>query len=210
MSKIIMTIIMAVVFLFLLPFIVNANKIVELTPQQIQCIQYAYDEGNKIELYGDTWGETTASIAYQESHCNSPVWQKNGVIVGDINSKGKPKSLGPMQVQMATARYTATKFPYLFTEQYGHRIPSDEELTIDLLIDIKFNIRIGVHYYAYLLKYKGGDWDKAILAYNRGPGKNVVDVNNYVHKVKMWRTTKILPYLNKNYITKRISNGRKD
>ena len=123
------------------------------------------------------------------------MWQKNGVVVGDLNSKGKPRSLGPMQVQVATAREVDRKFPYIFKEKYGERTPTDEELTIDLLIDVRFNIRVGVHYFAYLLKYRNGDWSKAILSYNRGTGNDLVDINDYVAKVKKWRKKIIIPYI---------------
>lgn len=166
-----------------------------LEPQQKECIELAYETGNKITLYGDTWGETAASIAYQESHCNRSRFQNNGVVVGDMNSKGKPRSLGMMQVQVATARHVGKLFPHIFKEKYGDRTPSDEEITIDLLIDPKFNVTIGVHYFAWLLDYRNGNWSMAVLSYNRGTGINLTDVNDYVRKVKKWRKTIVIPHL---------------
>lgn len=172
-----------------------AKKVKKLEPQQEECIEMAYEEGSKIELYGDTWGETAASIAYQESHCGASVWQTEGYVVGDLNSKGRPRSLGDFQVQVPTARHVGKMFPYIFEEKYGDRVPSDEELTVDLLIDRRFNTRIGVHYFAWLLEYRKGNWDKAVLSYNRGTGSNLNDVNDYVRKVKKWRRTIVIPYL---------------
>ena len=173
-----------------------------LEPQQSKCIELAYEEGSKIDLYGDTWGETAASIAYQESWCNSTVWQTKGVVVGDLNSKGRPRSLGPMQIQIPTARHVGDVFPHIFKERYGDRIPSDEELTVDLLIDTKFNIKVGVHYFAWLLEYRNGNWSKAVLSYNRGTGHSLKDINDYVRKVKQWRKTIVISHLRKKGLLK--------
>ena len=207
--KFLVAAVMTALFLFGVPNTGNASKIIDLEQSQIRCIELAYDEGSKIELYGDTWGETVASIAYQESWCNSSVWQTKGVVVGDLNSKGRPKSLGPMQVQVRTAREVGRRFPHIFKERYGDRDPSDEELTIDLLVDTRFNIKIGVHYYAYLLNYRSGDWEKTILSYNRGTGRNLKDINDYVRKVKKWRLTVIRPVIKGKYrIIERKQNGK--
>lgn len=188
---------MTAIFLFSVPAYGKPNEINNLEKKQVECITIAYQEGNKINLYGDTWGETVASIAYQESWCNGSTWQTNGVVVGDRNNKGKPRSLGVMQVQVRTAREVGKKFPEIFREKYGDRDPSDEELTIDLLVDITFNIRVGVHYFAYLLEYRNGDVDKAILSYNRGTGKKLKDINDYVRRVKKWRKTVVIPLVKK-------------
>lgn len=166
-----------------------------LEPQQQECIEMAFEEGSKIEMYGDTWGETAASIAYQESHCDRSKFQTEGFVVGDLNSKGRPRSLGSFQVQVPTARHIGEVFPHLFEEKYGDRNPSDEELAVDLLIDKRFNTKLGVHYFAWLFEYRKGNWDKAILSYNRGTGSNLEDVNDYVRKVRKWRKTVIIPYL---------------
>jgi len=198
MYKIIMTVIMAVFFL-----VTNttsyAKNIVTLEEEQVKCIQMVYDISNKIEIYGDTWGETIASIAYQESWCNGSHWRRHGVVVGDINSKGVPRSLGIMQVQVPTAKWVNKKFPYIFKKKYGDRMPLDEELIIDLLIDNKFNIEVGSHYFISMLSYRKGNWEKAILSYNRGMGRNPKDINNYVYMVKKWRKTIILPFLKGDY-----------
>jgi hypothetical protein len=193
MGKFKATAIMAVVLVCAIGTCAFAQK---LEPQQQTCIEIAYEEGSQIELYGDTWGETAASIAYQESHCNSKVYQTEGVVVGDLNSNGRPRSLGVMQVQVATARHVGEVFPNVFMRKYGDRRPSDEELAVDLLIDMRFNITVGVHYFAWLLEYRNGNWDKAVLSYNRGTGYNLKDINDYVRKVRGWRRTIVIPHLN--------------
>ena len=180
-----------------------SNTPIELEPSQARCIQMVYDIGNTIDLYGDTWGETIASIAYQESWCNSSRWKTHGVVIGDLNSKGVPRSLGIMQVQVPTARWVGKKHPQLFKDMYGERRPTDEELAIDLLIDNKFNITIGSHFFGLMLSYRDGDWDKAILSYNRGMGNKLTDINNYVYLVKKWRRTRIIPFIKNNYIIKK-------
>lgn len=205
MNKFITTVVMTVIFLFVLPIQGNANGIIKLEQNQVKCIQMAYDIGSAIEVYGDTWGETVAGIAYQESWCNSSRWQTKGVVVGDLNSKGVPRSLGIMQVQIPTARWVGTKFPHIFKDKYGDRRPSDEEIAIDLLINDRFNITVGAHYYVSMLSYRKGDWGFAILSYNRGTGKELNDINNYVYMVKKWRKTVIIPYLKGNY---KIIEGR--
>lgn len=193
MKKAIVAVCLTVMMVFIgIPI---SAKTIKPEPQQGECIEIAYEEGNKITLYGNTWGETIASIAYQESHCNGSKFQTEGVVVGDKNSKGRPKSLDPMQVQVPTARHVGKLFPHLFQEKYGDRRPTNEELTIDLLTDIRFNIRIGVHYYAWLMTYRNGDWSKAVLSYNRGTGYNLTDVHDYVSKVKKWRKQVIIPHL---------------
>jgi len=197
--RIIMAVIMAVICLFAIPSMGNTSEIPQLELKQALCIKMAHFEGSKIELYGDTWGQTAAAIAYQESACDSSKYQTNGVVVGDLDNKGKPKSLGIMQVQVPTARHVNSIFPHLFKDKYGDRDPTDEELTIDLLIDNSFNIKIGVHYYAWLLEYRQGDWAFAVLSYNRGTGYNLTDINNYVRLVKKWRKEKVLPFLRGKY-----------
>lgn len=187
------------VFMSATPAISKPNKTIQLEQSQVQCLRTAYEEGEKIELYGDTWGQTIASIAYQESHCNGSTWQTSGIVIGDLNHRGKPRSLGVMQIQLPTSREVGKRFPHIFKDRYGDRQPTDEELTIDLLIDTSFNIKIGVHYYAYLLEYRGGDWEKTILSYNRGIGHNISDINDYVKKVKHWRKNVIFPFLKGNY-----------
>lgn len=164
-----------------------------LSSNQKLCIELAYKHGNRVTWKGEKFGETVASILFQESKANFKKYQSNGVVVGDGLLNGRPKSLGPMQVQLATARDLERWYPVLFKLKFGPYSPTDEELIIALLTDIEFNIQCGAAYFQYLLNLKQ-DYNKAILAYNRGPaGKG--DPNDYVNKVKRWRKSVVVPYL---------------
>lgn len=191
MKKIILTVLL--VFTPLLCF-----SFQNIEQEQKSCIIKVYNEGSKLQLYGQTWGLTTASIAYQESWCNSSKWKKKGIIVGDLDRNGKPKSLGIMQVQVATAKFVMMKYPQIKINKYNTRTPSDQEIMIDLLLDDDFNIKVGVQYFGYLLKYRHGNIDKAILSYNRGNGDYLNDVNNYVKKTRYWMKTIIRPVVWEN------------
>ena len=165
----------------------------ELSQNQKTCIELAYKHGNRVTLHGERMGETVASILWQESKGNYKVYQKNGVVVGDLDKRGRPKSLGPMQVQVPTARDLERWYPMLFKLKFGIYSPTDEELIIALLTDIEFNIQCGAQYFQWLLN-RTGNYNKAILSYNRGTG-GVGDPNDYVRKVKQWRKIIVLPFL---------------
>jgi hypothetical protein len=172
-----------------------AYTLKNLSINQEMCIRLAYKYGQRIEYRGQRYGETVASILLQESHANRKVFQKNGVVIGDKDKRGYPKSLGPMQMQLPTARDLERWMPHVFENKFGPFSPTDEELIIALLTDIDFNIQMGAAYFEYLLNKKGS-WSKAILAYNRGPG-GTGDPENYMAKVKQWRLDIVLPFLRK-------------
>lgn len=165
----------------------------ELSPNQQKCIELAYKHGNRVQWRGDRFGETFAGILYQESHANRKKFQKNGVVVGDRDRQGRPKSLGPVQMQLPTARDIERWDSILFKLKFGPYSPTDEELIIALLTDIEFNIQCGASYFGYLLDVKQ-NYKAAILAYNRGPGGKG-DPNDYVRKVLKWRKEIVLPHL---------------
>jgi len=167
---------------------------VELSDIQQHVLKAAYKYGSQIKIHGQTYGETVASIAYQESKAGSKCYQRNGVIVGDRSKRGHYKSLGPMQVQIPAARDVERWYPSIFHGYFGQYSPTDEELIVALLINIDFNIQVGAAYFKKMLKRKGS-WSKAILAYNRGVGNDGTDPNDYVRKVKLWRIKIILPFL---------------
>ena len=199
MLKRIMVALIVTIFVFV-GYPTNARNHVMLERGQIEAIDIAYRYGGEIHFRGDTWGETSASIIYQESHANRKKFQTNGVVVGDWNKKGKPRSLGPAQVQMETAKFVMKHYPHVQRAKYGRLTPTDEEIIIDLLVDVDFNIHCGVHYFEWLL-HKKGDVRKAILAYNRGPG-GVGDPNDYVNSVIKWRKTVIRPFLKGEWLLK--------
>lgn len=164
-----------------------------LTLNQEVCIKLAYKYGNEISWRGDTFGETVASILYQESKANYKKYQTNGVVVGDFNKRRRAKSLGPMQVQLPAARDVEKAFPRVFNKKFGNISPTKEELIIALLTDIDFNIECGAKYFELRLKSKR-NWREAILAYNIGDN-GTIDKNDYVRKVLKWRKTIIQPLM---------------
>lgn len=165
----------------------------ELSRNQQRCIELAYKHGNRITFNGDNFGETVAAMLFQESKANYKKYQKNGVVMGDGTHKGFPKSMGPMQVQLATARDIEKWYPTLFKLKFGPHSPTDKELVHELLNDVEFNIQCGAAYFQKMLEVKR-DYKRAILAYNRGPG-DPVDKYDYVNKVLHWREAVVLPHL---------------
>lgn len=167
----------------------------DLTEEQIQNIKIAYEIGNEIVWRGETYGETVAAILFQESHAGSEKFKTRGVILGDLNSRGKYKSLGLMQIQVPALRDVLRWYPEIL-KKYFNYIPSNETLLLELLFNDKFNIEVGALYFAKMLELKGS-WTKAILAYNIGVNGKV-DINNYVNSVKKYRIDIILPLLREN------------
>lgn len=97
---------------------------------------------------------------------------------GDTRFKDwKRRSYGVMQIQFYTAQRMVGD---LYT---------DQELLRLLTTNDDFNILIGAMYFQKLLDMFNGDWKKAALSYNVGPG-NVIkhnlnfDPNNYISKIK--------------------------
>jgi hypothetical protein len=146
-----------------------------LEDSQRELIVYAHSYASE---YG--WGETVASILYQESKAGFSGYRKYGVVVGDRSKSGGYKSLGVMQIQLETAKDILRWFPHLCPEPI-----SDTELSYRLLADDKFSIRLGTWYFIKLYEVKGS-WREAILAYNIGPS-GTLDINDYVSKVLKWR-----------------------
>lgn len=166
-----------------------------LTEGQLANLKLAYQYGEQITFRGDTFGETVASILWQESKAGCDLYKTKGFIVGDLTSKGKPKSLGIMQVQLRSARDVERWYPEVFEKHFGKESPSDEDLILRLLLITEFNIEVGCKYYQKMLGSKK-DWKKSILAYNRGASNDGRDPNNYVKRVKQWRKKIILKRIN--------------
>lgn len=160
----------------------------ELENYQKEILQFAYDYGNAINYLNQGWGETIASIVYQESKAGYKLYERHGVIVGDRDSRGRYKSLGVMQVQLPAARDTLRWFPSISKEHFGDYPPTDEELIYKLLSNYKFNIQIGSLYFIKMLQLTN-QWRAAILAYNAGLNNKGRDTNDYVRKVLNWRNT---------------------
>lgn len=180
------------VVLFLSVFLATDSLAQKFEYQQMVHLMFAYNYGNTLQYKGQGWGETIASILYQETHGGHSRYVENGIIVGDMDHRGKPKSLGLMQVQLPSARDVERWFPDVFFQKFGEDSPTEEELIIALLSDYRFNIVVGSHYFMKMLELKGS-WREAILAYNRGAGNDGADPNDYVKKVLKWRKEIVLP-----------------
>lgn len=167
---------------------------VELSKRQQHVLKTAYKYGEQINWRGKTYGETLASIVFQETKAGAKRYQRNGIIVGDRSKTGHFKSLGPMQVQLPAARDVERWYPIIFKTYFGKYSPTDEELIVALLTNVEFNIRVGAAYFEKMLEIKNS-WSQAILAYNRGPYNDGSDPNDYVAKVKYWRIKIVLPFL---------------
>jgi hypothetical protein len=75
-------------------------------------------------------------------------------------------SYGVWQVRLETARDVVNNNPEVFNAGM-----SNDELIALLMTDEMFCARIATHYFAWLYELSGGDWRRALLAYNRGPGR---------------------------------------
>lgn len=78
---------------------------------------------------------------------------------GRVDAVSSAGALGMFQLMLPTARERARKL--------GLREPSREEL----LTDAALNARLGAAYLRWLLERYGGDPEKALVAYNAGPGR---------------------------------------
>lgn len=163
------------------------TNVCALDTSQIKVMMYAHSYGDTLLYKNQGFGDTIASIVFQETKAGYHKYVKSGVIVGDKNKFGKPKSLGVMQVQLPAARDVERWFPSIIKSHFNNRIPTDEELIIELLTDYKFNIRVGSWYYVKMLQLSK-NWRKSILAYNRGLHNDGKDPNDYVRKVLHWRS----------------------
>ena len=111
MIKKYIVVLLCILCVMVTPCMAKSNDFIQLEQGQTQSLDIAYKYGNEIEFRGDTWGETSAAIIYQESHANRTVFQTNGIVVGDLNRKGHPRSLGPAQVQVGNINMPMSMWP---------------------------------------------------------------------------------------------------
>lgn len=167
--------------LFLFPVYSHSENI-QLEIPQIVSMYTAINEGRTISWKGDTFPKTACGILWQESKAGWSKYRKDGYIIGD-----EWKSIGPMQVQVRTARWIGKKYPDLFIYKFGklEYDVSDRQIKKALMKDEVWNIKVGVRYFKFLLEYLN-DYNTAILAYNRGPtgALDGSDPNDYINKVK--------------------------
>ena len=144
-----------------------------LTKKQFEMLNFAYDvaksDGYKEPKY-------LQGIIMQESRAG----MGNFRVAGLTNAVGN-RYFGIMQLKLAAAWDVMKLYPELWV---GFDTKTDEELQARLIIDDKFNIRVGSKY--LLLRGINKDPTFAISAYNQGDqGAKVVDETfHYTVKVK--------------------------
>lgn len=145
-----------------------------MTPEQSRNLKIAKEIGKE---YG--WPETAQVIIMQETLAG------HLTKYGDRKAAFGKKSYGIAQMQLNTAKFIIKK-------HFGHKVFScDEEIITTLVTNDKFAIHLAMWYFKYLMNMFDGNWKKAILAYNVGPG-NVQkygfkhDPNKYLKKC-IWR-----------------------
>lgn len=130
-----------------------------MTPKQLHVLQTVRDVAKSIpDKNGNTYENTLSAICLTESSAG-----KN--TIGDFKHKKSftKASLGPMQIQVATARHVSQNVKKL---RWLNNL-SDVQLAGRLLGDIKLSAQVATHYLV-LLQNKRLDHFYAISGYNGG------------------------------------------
>lgn len=159
------------------------------------------DNMKKVFLVGREVGnpETMQAILLQET---------NGGVGEAIGNKASPvgkRSYGLMQVQVVAARSIFERVPSVFKMYFPDRkygSVADEEIIALLLTNDEANIRIAAHHFKLYLQLCGGNWDRAVAAYNAGIGgvNNIGEPSEfgYVIGVKAKLENAVRPFNRKN------------
>lgn len=154
-----------------------------LSERQELILILAHDEGVKVGF-----PETVQAIAYQESILGTYKFEEFG-IVGDVGCSPGKRAYGVMQVKVETAWRVLKAYPEL---SKGRRFLTDEHLIVALLMDDRFNISIGAHY--FLMMYRvDKKWNKGLLRYN-GVSDLSTDPNSYKSGIWSHITTLVRPF----------------
>ena len=131
----------------------------KISPKQLQVLQTVRDVAKSIpDKNGKTYENTLSAICLTESSAG-----KN--TIGDFKHKKSftKASLGPMQIQVATARHVSQNVKKL---RWLNNL-SDVQLAARLLGDIKLSAQIATHYLV-LLQNQRQEHFYAISGYNGG------------------------------------------
>lgn len=82
----------------------------------------------------------------------------------DIQAKSNKGAVGLMQLMPDTAEWISPKAKMVYDG-------------VDSLYNPEYNVKLGVHYLS-MMQDKFGDLDKALIAYNKGPKKLMLDLND--------------------------------
>lgn len=149
---------------YLLPVLLSLSlwsddTVHKMTPKQIHVLQTVRDVAKTIpDKHGNTYENTLSAICLTESSAG-----KNNI--GDFRHKKSftKASLGPMQIQVATARHVSNSVKRL---RWLNDL-SDVQLAARLLGDIKLSARIAT-YYVILLHEQRSNPFHAVSGYNGG------------------------------------------
>lgn len=118
--------------------------------EKSQALHYAKIVSKESKVYGYDW-ELIVAIMKAESNF-------------DIQAKSNKGAVGLMQLMPNTAEWIS---PKIKIEYSG----------VDSLYNPEYNVKLGVHYLS-MMQNKFGDLDKALIAYNKGPKKLMIDLDN--------------------------------
>ena len=124
--------------------------------------------------------ETLQGILLQETRAGMTE------MVGNKQSPIGKRSYGLMQVQVVAARSVFERYPDVYARYFSkpYRNIVDEEVIALLLSNDEANIRIAAYHFKIYMQLVGGDWNKAVAAYNTGIGG-----------VKNIKNTTVFPYV---------------
>jgi len=160
------------------------DVIKKMTPNQLYVLQTVRDVAKSIpDKNGKTYENTLSAICLTESSAGKE-------IIGDFRNKKSitKASLGPMQIQVATARHVSQNVKKL----HWLNDLSDAQLAGRLLGDIKLSAKIATHYLV-LLQNERKDHFFAVSGYNGGRVNHT-----YYNRVMK----------NMNLVNKLISSGK--
>lgn len=133
------------------------------TTDQINLLRIGYETGSEIG-----WPETVQAILLQETRAGH-----FGYGIGDTNLPVGKRSYGAGCIKEATARFVLNNYPDIKDQYFGTRKLHDvysEEIIVLLMTNDEANVLIAAKYFELMLKFSGGDWVKAVVAYNQGWG----------------------------------------
>jgi hypothetical protein len=113
-----------------------------------------------------------------------------------------------MQVQVVAARSILQRHPEMVKKYFPGRVYAslaDEEIIALLLTNDEANIRIAATHFKLYMQLCGGDWDRAVAAWNAGIGgvENIPDPAeyDYVISVKSKLDNVVRSFNRKNNLT---------
>ena len=120
---------------------------------QAKCYEIVKDEARKYLIDGKRYQTTAAKIYDTESDCRQTA-------IGDLNTNYM--SMGAGQIRVPTVHFMAEKYPDIAAEVSGL---SDFEIGKKLIKDIRFSVRITMHYLKYYME-AGYSYQDAVIMYN--------------------------------------------